>query len=410
MTMAKQENGPAAVVYNGEVLTPRRRLRGGVFIRGGRIAALFEGAPPPGGAACGARLYDARGNYIIPGFIDMHLHGGSGVDFNRASAAGLAEAAQYHAAAGGTTALLPSLLTDSLPRLKEAAAVISRARRDCPGPEILGIHLEGPFLNPAFKGAHPAQHLLDPERRHLEALAGAAVGELVMLTLAPELPGGMEAVSFFARRGVVVALGHSGATYEQVREAAGRGLRHAVHTYSAMAGFHHRAPGALGAVLSLDGVSAELIADGAHTHPAAAKILFRAKGSDQVVLVTDASPAVGLGDGECLLGGRRVLIEKGQSFLPDGTLAGSTLTMNRAVAGAAEMASLPLEEALAAATVNPARVLGLSGRKGSLEQGKDADVVVMNRSFEVLLTLCRGREVFCRLGHTPDQEKTVPRR
>jgi len=164
-----------------------------------------------------------------------------------------------------------------------------------------------------------------------------------------------------------------------------------------MAGFHHREPGALGAVLSLDGISAELIADGVHAHPAAAKILFRAKGPDGVVLITDASPAAGMGEGEYVFGRRKIVVKQGRPLLPDGTLAGSTLTMNRAVALAAGMASLPLEEALAAATVNPARVLGLQARKGSLEPGKDADVVVMDASCNVLLTLCRGREISCLL-------------
>jgi N-acetylglucosamine-6-phosphate deacetylase len=395
--MADHENGQAAVVYNGEVFTPRRRFRGGVVIRDGRISALFRGAPPAGSASRRVKRYDARGNYIVPGFIDMHLHGGGGIDFNRAAPSDLAKAAFFHASAGGTTALLPALLTDALPRLKAAAAAIGRARREAAGPEILGLHLEGPFLNPQFKGAHPEEHLLLPERRSLEELAGAAGSSLVMVTLAPELEGGLEAVSYFNALGVIVALGHSGAGFERVCAAAERGLRHAVHTYSAMAGFHHREPGALGAVLSLDGISAELIADGVHAHPAAAKILFRAKGPDGVVLITDASPAAGMGEGEYVFGRRKIVVKQGRPLLPDGTLAGSTLTMNRAVALAAGMASLPLEEALAAATVNPARVLGLQARKGSLEPGKDADVVVMDASCNVLLTLCRGREISCLL-------------
>ena len=293
---------------------------------------------------------------------------------------------------------MPTLLTGSLPRLKGAGAVIRTARLSFSAPEILGIHLEGPFLNPAYRGAHPAEKLRLPSPELVEEIAASAGAGLVMMTLAPELPGGMDAVSYLHRNGIVAALGHSGAAFEQVRDAAERGLSHAVHTYSAMGGFHHRAPGTLGAVLSLDRISAELIADGVHTHPAAARILFRVKGPGRVVLVTDASPAAGLDDGDYTLGGQKVLLREGRSLLPDGTLAGSTLTMNRAVAGAAAMASLTLAEALAAATVNPARVLGIDGRKGSLEEGKDADLVVMDHSFAVLLTMCRGRVIFNRLN------------
>lgn len=312
------------------------------------------------------------------------------MDFNDASAIEVIQAANFHAVRGGTTALLPAVMTDTWARMKSALEVISRARRHISAPEILGVHLEGPFISPAYKGAHLRENLLLPLPGLLEEICETAGSDLTMITLAPELPGGLEAVSFFARQGVVAALGHSGAAYEQVREAASRGISHAIHAYSGMAGFHHRRPGALGAVLTLDELSAELIADGIHTHPAAVKLLCRAKGPDRVVLVTDASPAAGLAEGEITLGGQKVLVREGASRLADGTLAGSTLTMNRALEGAVKMAGIPIEEAVAAVTINPSRVLGLEARKGSLVVGKDADVVVLNRSFTVLLTVSRG--------------------
>ena len=281
-------------------------------------------------------------------------------------------------------------MTDSRVRMAEAVAELCRARQEIAAPEILGVHLEGPFLNPAYKGAHPAEHLRLPLPGLLEQIMEAAGGNLAMITLAPELPGGLEAVAYFARQGVVAAMGHSGAPFDLVRQAVTLGLKHVVHTYSGMAAFHHRRPGPLGASLVLDELSTELVADGIHCHPAAVKLLCRVKKPRQLVLATDASSGAGLPAGEYTLGGAKLDIKNGCSRLADGTLAGSTLTMNRALAGAVEMGGLSLEEAVAAATVNPAAVLGLEARKGALESGKDADVIVMSRAYEVLLTVCKG--------------------
>lgn len=378
------------VIHNGELITPWERFHGGVVLLHSRIAAVFRGDLPLRFSDSAAACIDAGEHWIMPGFIDIHLHGGFGTNLNDASAVDLTQTVNFHASCGGTTALLPTVMTDDWMRMKSAVEVIRRARREISAPEILGVHLEGPFISPAYKGAHLEEHLLLPLSTHLEEIYQTAGSDLVMITLAPELPGGLDAVSFFTRRGIVAALGHSGAGYEQVVEAAARGLSHAVHTYSAMSGFHHRRPGTVGAVLTLDQLSAELIADGVHTHPAAVKLLYRAKGPNRVVLVTDASPAAGLAEGEFTLGGQKVQAREGACTLADGTLAGSTLTMNRALAGAVQMAGIALEEAVAAATINPAAVLGLEARKGSLDLGKDADVVVLNSSFEVLLTVSGG--------------------
>lgn len=265
----------------------------------------------------------------------------------------------YHAAYGGTTALLPTIVSAPLAEMKAAVERIRQAGMNGRGPQIIGAHLEGPFINPLFKGAQPEQHLLDPDAALIDEILHALGDQPGMVTLAPELPHGLEAAEKFRRQGIVVTLGHSGATYEQVFEAIDRGLSHAVHTYSAMRGFHLRDPGTLGAVLTADDISAELIADGIHTAPAAVKLFFRAKPADKAVLVTDA-------------------------------IAGSTLTMNRALAGAVEMSAKNIEDVLPAATINPARVVGLAGQKGSLEEGKDADIVLVDPKFNVLLTICRG--------------------
>ena len=398
MTKDKGQETTSMVIYNGEVVSPPECYHGGIVLRRRCIEGVFRGDRRPAFSAGTARFIDAAGGWILPGFVDLHSHGACGIDFNSAGVEEVLQAARFHAA-GGVTALLPAVMTDAWPRMIRAVQVIRQARLAAAAPEILGVHLEGPFISPAYKGAHPEEHICIPTAPQLEEISDLAGRDLAMITLAPELPHALDAVSYLSRKGVVTALGHSGASYEQVRQAISLGLAYAVHTFSAMAGFHHRLPGALGAVLTSDELSAELVADGVHTHPAAMKLLYRAKGYDRVVLASDSSPAAGYGEGEILMAGRKVMIREGAPRLADGTLAGSYLTMNRALAGAVLMAGIPFDKAVASATVNPARVLGIENRKGSLSVGKDADVVVMNRSFEVLLTIGRGSILYNR----PDQ-------
>ncbi len=389
--LLKEKLGHFAL-YNGTVYTPWESFYGGVVVQKGKIKQLFEGEPPPELVKDGYLLFDCHDNRIVPGFVDIHVHGAKGLDFTLASEEELISAMLYHGTTGGTTAMAPTLVSAPLVHLNQAAERINRVSKSLnPGtPQVLGIHLEGPFLNPWYKGAHIEEYLKEPEPELINDLIASIGDNLKIVTLSPELPHAMEAISRLRRQKVIAALGHSGATVEEVQEAVACGLSHAVHTYSAMRRFHHRSPGALGAVLTNDALSAEIIADGVHTHPAAVDLFFRAKPGDKTVLATDALAVCGLPDSECYLGNKKIISREGKAFLENGNLAGSLLTMNRALAGAIEMSALSMEAVLPAATINPARVIGVDKCKGSLEQGKDADIVLLDDHYDTLLTICRG--------------------
>ena len=384
-------NKSGFVLYNGTVYTPWEKFYGGVAVGKGIINAVFKGNPPDRFTQNGKMLVDCHQNIISPGFIDLHLHGANGYDFTIASPEEIIKATSYHAAVGGTTTMLPTLVSAPLDYIKQSSDKIKKARqKSSGGPHIAGIHLEGPFLNPWYKGAHSEKYLRNPEQELIKDLVAAIGEDLAVITISPELPHALEAISYLSRHKIVSALGHSGATLEEVQKAVNYGLSHAVHTYSAMRRFHHRSPGALGAVLTIDQISAEIVADGIHTNPAAVKLFFSAKPPEKAILVTDALAVCGMADGKCLLGDKTIIKVADRATLEDGTLAGSVITMNQAIAGAVNMTSLCLERILPAATINPAMVLGLGKNKGSLEKGKDADIVVFNADYEVLSTICRG--------------------
>ncbi|MFO7952675.1 MAG: N-acetylglucosamine-6-phosphate deacetylase [Bacillota bacterium] len=379
-------------LYNGTVFTPWASFYGGVVVDRGIIKQIFAGDLPAGIKENGYILLDCHNENIIPGFVDIHVHGAKGFDFTLASEEEIKKAVLFHSAAGGTTSLVPTLVSAPLASLKQAAKRINRANNSLkPGnPQILGVHLEGPFLNPWYKGAHSEEHLRNPEPELIKDLT-ASIGDLLKLvTLSPELPHALEAIAYLRKQNIAAALGHSGAGVEEVQKAVACGLSHAVHTYSAMRRFHHRSPGVLGAVLTTDALTAEIIADGVHTHPAAVDLFFRAKPKDKAVLVTDALGVCGLSDNECFLGDKKIISREGKAFLENGNIAGSLLTMNRALASAVKMSALSMEEVLPAATINPARVIGADERKGSLEEGKDADIALLDQHYNTLLTICRG--------------------
>ena len=379
-------------LYNGIVYTPWEKFYGGVVIRGNILEQVFKGDPPQAKTGDRHLLIDCCEYKIMPGFVDIHVHGALGFDFTIASGKEGEKAIYHHGTSGGTTALVPTMVSAPIEHLKQTASNLSAIRkRQGPGsPEILGVHLEGPFLNPWYKGAHSMEYLKNPEAELIEDLAAFLGENLKILTLSPELPHALEAISYLKNKEVTVALGHSGASVEEVEQAVACGLRHVVHTFSAMRRFHHRSPGVLGAALTDDRLSAEIIADGVHTHPAAVDLFFRAKPGGKTVLVTDALAVCGLPGGECLLGDKKIIYRQGKAFLENGNLAGSVLTMNQALKGAVEMSGLSLEAVLPAATINPARVISTSKRKGSLETGKDADLVVLDDHYNVQATFCRG--------------------
>lgn len=370
---------------------------------GGRIAYLGDLRKLPrrlevAGVEVGRQSLEeihAGGGYLCPGFIDVHLHGGGGADVMDASPGALSQLSRTHAR-HGTVGFLPTTVTapyDQLHRVLEAVEETAGTREE--GAEILGVHLEGPHLNPARAGAQNPEYLTPPSLPEMKALMERFPGRVRWVTVAPELEGARPLIEFLHSQGVVVSVGHSDATYEQTTEAFRWGARHATHTFNGMNPLHHRAPGVPGAVLTARHVSAELIADGFHIHAGVARLLWQVKGPDRLLLVTDAMRATDLPDGRYDLGGLEVDVEGGAARLAGkGNLAGSTLTLERAVAWMADAVGVPLAEAVRLATLNPARRLGVADRLGSLEVGKDASLVLLDGSFRVRLTLRRGELIY----------------
>jgi len=345
----------------------------------------------------GVPVLDFSTRTLAPGYVDLHIHGGAGHDVMSDAAEAL-PAVEQLLARHGVTSYYPTTVTapiDATLRALErlAAAIEKRAHgtaaddaRACP----VGIHLEGPFISHTRRGVHPPENLLPPTLAVFERFWQAARGRIRMMTIAPELDGAMGVIAEASRRGVCVSLGHSDADLRTSERGIAAGARHATHTFNAMRPLNHRDPGILGAVLTDSRVSADIIADGVHLDPAIVHLFARAKGPEQTVLITDATAATGMPDGTYRLGSLEVEVRAGRCT-SDGKLAGSVLTMDRAVRNLAQFADWTLEQAVAAASLNPARIAGLSN-KGALIAGADADFVVLNAAGEVERTFVGGLE------------------
>lgn len=382
------------------LLTPATELSPGVVtVDGeGRVAALSKKAPG------GWPVVELGQCTIVPGFVDLHLHGGAGAGVNggveEEVAADLARVCAFHAS-HGTTSLLATTVSDRHERLVATLRAIGRAERPAGGARLLGAHLEGPFLAAARRGAQPERALRSPSLEELEELSEAAAGSLVLVTLAPELPGALEAIRWGERQGVIFGLGHSEADYETAVAAFDAGARHVVHLFNAMAPLHHRSPGLVGAALTRPEVTFELVADLEHLHPAVVR-LAAALGPERAVAVTDATSLAGAeGSPEALLGGARLRLSGRRVELAaePGTLAGSVLTMDRALRNLVEVVGLGLEEALYLVTSNPGRLVSSRGVPyGSLEVGGPADMVVLDTDLSVAATFVGGEPVHDRDG------------
>ena len=343
----------------------------------------------------GVRVVDFGDAILAPGFVDIHIHGGAGYDVMSADASGLSAVEQllsHH----GVTSYFPTTVTVPLDQicatLEHLADAIERASVDNgsrPGrARPLGIHLEGPFLSHVRRGAHPLENLLPPTLETFNRLWQASHGQIRIMTIAPELDGALEVIAEAARRGVCVSIGHSDADLKSAKAGVAAGARHATHTFNAMRPLDHREPGIIGEVLTDAQVSADIIADGIHLDPTIVRLFLKNKGPDQSVLITDAISATGMPDGRYRLGTFEVEVKNGRCLV-DGKLAGSVLTMDRAVRNVMEFAHWDLQQTLRLATLNPARVVGLSNR-GKLAAGAEADFVVLSPGGEVRKTIIRG--------------------
>ncbi|MBC9728884.1 N-acetylglucosamine-6-phosphate deacetylase [Streptomyces sp. TRM68367] len=351
---------------------------------------IVDGTRITGTAPEDAQVIDLTGHYVVPGFVDIHNHGGGGASFTSGTADDVVKGIHTHRL-HGTTTLVASTVTADMDFLTQRAGLLSELAEQG---DIAGIHFEGPFISPCRKGAHSADLLRDPDAAEVRKLIDAARGKAKMVTLATELPGGIDSVRLLAEHGVIAAVGHTDATYEQTVEAIEAGATVATHLFNAMPPLGHRDPGPIAALLEDERVTVELINDGTHLHPAALQLAFHHAGGRRVAFITDAMDAAGFGDGRYMLGPLEVEVEGGVARLVEGdSIAGSTLTLDRAFQRAVTIDRLPVEDVVAALSANPARLLGMDDEIGSLEPGKYADLVVLDAGFGLKGVMRRGEWV-----------------
>jgi len=383
------------LLHVGKAITPKGEIaNAGILIRDGEIEMVGprSGMELPSGAT----EVQATDSTAIPGFVDVHIHGAGGHDVMEANETALSTITG-RLAAFGTTSLLATTITasadDTCRSVEGIAKYISgQYQTSDTRAEILGIHFEGPFLSKERRGVHPAEWLQLPSAELLQRFLQAAAGNARILTIAPELLGATPCIDAARSLGMVVSIGHTDATYEQARAAVAHGAHHATHVYNAMRPFTHRDPGVIGAVLTTPEVTAELIADGIHVDEIAMKVLLQAKGAQGVVLVSDGTSATGMPDGEYMLGGLKVTVNGGVCRNAEGRLAGSTLTLDRALRNIVGL-GIPLADAVRMLTLNPATLLGIEFKKGALRTGADADIVLLNDGLEIERVWARGRLV-----------------
>ncbi len=384
--------------------TPREEILNPLlFIEDGLISAVSSRAQRevPANATVIDFTRDLPGSILAPGFVDLHMHGGAGVDVMRASLAELPRLNRF-LTAHGVTGYFPTTVAAPLDQtcagLERRAVAIEAAPHpyskngDAVQARPLGIHLEGPFLSHKRRGVHPPEYLIEPTLQIFERLWQAARGHVRMMTIAPELPGAIEVIAEAARRNVCVSIGHSDALLETARAAVKAGARHATHTFNAMHPLDHREPGILGETLTSEQLSADIIVDGIHVAPEVVKLFLKAKGIERAVLITDATAAAGMPDGTYQLGPIQVEVKDGRCTIhgePDGKLAGSVLTMDRAVRNVTQFAGWSLQDAVRAATLNPTNAAGLA-HHGRLAPGAYANLVLLSSDGEVRRTIVRG--------------------
>jgi N-acetylglucosamine-6-phosphate deacetylase len=385
------------VLTNARVVTPAGVLAPGwVRVEGSRIDSVGPGHPPSGSGA----LEDLAGAWLVPGFVDIHVHGGGGASMSGGDAAQIVDAVRFHRQ-HGTTRLLVSLVSAELDTmLAGTAAVAALVESGAAG--IAGCHLEGPFLNRLRLGAQDPDSLLPADPEVLDRLLSAGRGTVRMVTVAPELPGALQLIANLVAEGVVPAVGHTDAVYAEAVAGFQAGASVATHLFNGMRPIHHREPGPVAAALEQPAVVCELINDAVHVAPAIVRLVAAAAGPERVALVTDAIAAAGVGDGDYELGRMPVRVAGGVATLVGGgNLAGSTLTMDRAFRRAVLEVGLPIEDAVRMASTTPARVLGIDGRAGGITPGREADMVVLDDRLEVTAVMAAGDWAGPLAGHAP---------
>jgi N-acetylglucosamine-6-phosphate deacetylase len=378
------------LIANGRIVAAEGlHAPGWLLVDGTRIADIGRGTPPQ---IPNASVLDASDHYVMPGMIDLHVHGGGGHEVMEAEPDGISGLARF-LASRGITAFVPTTYTAehaatmrALQRIADALGPIEN------GATNLGAHMEGPYLNARRKGAHRESLIRPADRREVDEYL--SLGILRQMAVAPEIEGNSWLIDELVQNGITVAAGHTDATAAEMRAAAQRGVKLVTHVFNGMRGLHHREAGAAGAALALDQLWCELIADGVHVEPEVMRLVWHAKGRDRTVLITDINKAAGLPPNEVgLRFGRRVHVEGGVVRLEDGTISGSITTLDRGFANFLAATGASIAEAWPAVSLNPARAAGVADRKGSLEVGKDADIVVLSPDGDVTITIVEGRQI-----------------
>lgn len=376
----------------GKIVTPFRIIEDGtITIENGIISGL--GMSSAIKVPRGFNVLDVSGRIVCPGFADLLVHGGAGHGFADDDAGSIEIISEYFQKHGSTT-ILASLFAKPEKLLLADLRRVANYIENHPGSNIRGIHMEGPYLNTKFKGAMNASYLWKPDVESWNKIWEASRGHIKIMTIAPEIPGAVDVMRAAAQLGVVLSIGHSTATYDEVLIAIDNGAAHVTHIFNAMQQFHHRTPGVILASLLHNELKIELIADTLHVHPAVIQLLLKLKGSSGIVLVSDSIRAGGMHEGEYEFADQKIYMKGKKAFLADGTLAGSTLTLNLAVKNMIDAAGAKITEAIRMASLNPVKVLNLENKKGILAVGKDADIVILNSNYEVETTILGGNIVF----------------
>jgi len=381
------------------IFTPERILENAALTvdDDGRISYIgpMDCAPRHDGA-----VLDLSNRIVIPGMIDIHVHGGNGIDLGvtQLPSTSLRDDLHHYSrwvAESGVTGFLAGIgMKDPEATIDRLSAYADLLEEGLPGAEMLGIYMEGPFMNPEQKGAIPEDWLHDPDMDEARAYLEAGRGWIRQISIAPELPHAQEVASLFRRAGVVVALAHSSSSYEQTREALKGNWTNITHTFNKMGTLHHRDPGIVGAILESEDISTELICDTIHIHPAVMRILLRCVGPERIVLITDATLLAGLPDGEYDWEGRKITVKDGWARIPEGNLAGSTVTMNTCVRNMNQAVGATLQQAVTMASLNPARAMGFGNELGSLRIGRRANLAVIDDDVHVYMTMVDGKMVY----------------
>lgn len=387
--IARQEVSRVTLLRNAKLVLPRGVVTNGwVQVDDERITGCGSAESMPDvPAVSSSESFDLEDHYVVAGFVDMHVHGGGGASFTSGDRQESLRAIEFHRA-HGTTTTIASTVTAGLDDLEREIAELAVLVREG---AIAGIHLEGPFLSAARCGAHDPALLRAPEIPVLERLVDAGGGAIRMMTIAPEVPSGLEAVKWLAEHGIIAAVGHTDADAAVARAALDRGASVATHLFNAMGGLQHRDPTAANALLADDTAILELVNDGFHVDPSLISLVFKSVGPERVALITDAVSAAGMPDGSYQLGPLEIQVSGGIARLMDGeTIAGSTMTMDIAFRRAVQAIGLPIEQASIAASLTPARAIGVADQVGSIEAGKRADLLVLDNDLNVVAVMSRG--------------------